>query len=148
MRIRKAYQGTVPENKILDTYSTSQTDTYSCNFVNKANTYSTSEVDTGMKWIDGRSIYRKVFSFTTGGSEADLGINHNISNFDVAINVYGYVEDGNNGCFPIPNSYRNMSSTYAFFIYRIDSTSIVLSYGSHKANRNGYVVLEYIKKNN
>ena len=34
MKIRKAFQGTVPENKILDTYSTSQTDTYSCNFVN------------------------------------------------------------------------------------------------------------------
>lgn len=34
MKIRKAFQGTVPENKILDTYSTSQTDTYSCNYVN------------------------------------------------------------------------------------------------------------------
>lgn len=34
MKIRKAYQGTVPQNKILDTYSTSQTDTYSCNLVN------------------------------------------------------------------------------------------------------------------
>lgn len=26
--------------------------------------YSTSEVDTGKKWIDGKPIYRKVFSFT------------------------------------------------------------------------------------
>lgn len=34
MKIRKAFQGTVPENKILDTYSQSQTDTYSCNYVN------------------------------------------------------------------------------------------------------------------
>ena len=34
MRIKKMYQGTVPENKILDTYSTSATDTYSCNYVN------------------------------------------------------------------------------------------------------------------
>lgn len=34
MKIRKAFQGTVPENKILDTHSTSQTDTYSCNYVN------------------------------------------------------------------------------------------------------------------
>jgi len=35
MKIKKAYQGTVPENKILDTYSASQTDTYSCNYVNE-----------------------------------------------------------------------------------------------------------------
>lgn len=34
MRIKKMYQGTVPENKILDTYSNSATDTYSCNYVN------------------------------------------------------------------------------------------------------------------
>lgn len=34
MKIRKAFQGTIPDNKILDTYSTSQTDTYSCNLVN------------------------------------------------------------------------------------------------------------------
>lgn len=34
MRIKKMYQGTVPKNKILDTYSTSATDTYSCNYVN------------------------------------------------------------------------------------------------------------------
>lgn len=35
MRIRKAFQGTIPPNKILDTYSTSKTDTYSCNISNK-----------------------------------------------------------------------------------------------------------------
>ena len=38
MKIRKAFQGTVPENKILDTYSQSQTDTYSCNYVNNKTT--------------------------------------------------------------------------------------------------------------
>ena len=35
MKIRKAFQGTIPENKILDTYSESNTDTYSCNQTNK-----------------------------------------------------------------------------------------------------------------
>ena len=41
MKIRKAFQGTVPENKILDTYSTSQTDTYSCNYVNNKTKFKT-----------------------------------------------------------------------------------------------------------
>ena len=35
MKVIKRFQGTVPDNKILDTYSTSNTDTYSCNFINK-----------------------------------------------------------------------------------------------------------------
>lgn len=34
MKIIKKFQGTVPDNKILDTYSTSQTDTYSCAYAN------------------------------------------------------------------------------------------------------------------
>lgn len=35
MKIKKMYQGAVPENKILNTYSDSQTDVYSCDYVNK-----------------------------------------------------------------------------------------------------------------
>lgn len=61
MKIRKAYQGTVPENKILDTYSESQTDTYSCNYVNKSNDYSTTETVIG-KWVNGKNIYRQVYT--------------------------------------------------------------------------------------
>lgn len=34
MRIRKTFQGEVPENKIVNTQSSSQTDTYSCDFIN------------------------------------------------------------------------------------------------------------------
>lgn len=33
--IQKKFQGIIPENKILDTFSESQTDTYSCNKINK-----------------------------------------------------------------------------------------------------------------
>lgn len=34
MKIKKMYQGTVPENKILNTKSDSQTDVYSCDYIN------------------------------------------------------------------------------------------------------------------
>lgn len=37
MKIKKIYQGTVPENKIVNTYSASQTDVYSCNYINEFN---------------------------------------------------------------------------------------------------------------
>lgn len=36
MRIKKIYQGNLPENKIVNTQSNSQTDTYSCNYINLA----------------------------------------------------------------------------------------------------------------
>lgn len=35
MRIRKKFQGVIPEHKILDTISSSQTDTYSCRKINE-----------------------------------------------------------------------------------------------------------------
>ena len=34
MKIKKIYQGELPENKILNAQSTSQTDTYSCEYIN------------------------------------------------------------------------------------------------------------------
>lgn len=40
MKIKKIYQGELPENKILNTESTSQTDTYSCDYINGLGTKS------------------------------------------------------------------------------------------------------------
>ena len=80
MRIKKMYQGTVPENKILDTYSTSATDTYSCNYVNGLETYSTSETRVGT-WIDGKPIYRKIYTISLG-SDSNIFEAHNLSNLD------------------------------------------------------------------
>lgn len=50
MKIKKIYQGELPENKILNTQSTSQTDTYSCEYINNLGksiitAYSTQNVD-------------------------------------------------------------------------------------------------------
>ena len=88
MRIKKMYQGTVPENKILDTYSTSATDTYSCNYVNGLETYSTSETKVGT-WIDGRPIYRKVIQTTNvtfnGYTMLAIDNNTNLIKYEVYI---------------------------------------------------------------
>lgn len=86
MRIKKMYQGTVPENKILDTYSTSATDTYSCNYINGLETYSTSETRIGT-WIDGRPIYRKVITDTTSRTAGNYNIAHGISNLSDVIHI-------------------------------------------------------------
>lgn len=34
MKIKKTFQGSIPENKIVNTQSDSQTDTYSCDYIN------------------------------------------------------------------------------------------------------------------
>lgn len=62
MKIRKAFQGTIPDNKILDTYSTSQTDTYSCNYVNGIVETGNNNNGNYIKFIDGTMICYKSVS--------------------------------------------------------------------------------------
>lgn len=82
--IRKTQQPSdYPSNQIHDAYSTSTTDTYSCNYINKARLeeYSTTEKIIGI-WIDGKPLYRKVLS-TVGLTEATKkSIAYNIDNLD------------------------------------------------------------------
>lgn len=86
MKIKKMYQGQVPLNKILNVKSNSQIDTYSCDYVNKLNDYSTDEVITG-NWINGKPIYRKVISLTASTSTKSLSVSSIISNVeDIWIN--------------------------------------------------------------
>ena len=44
MRIKKVSQTTSTQAQVVDGYSTSTTDSYSCNYVNSMNTYSTNEI--------------------------------------------------------------------------------------------------------
>lgn len=60
MRIRKTYQGEIPENKIVNSYSESQTDTYSCDYLNDLHSYSTNETIVGYD-DNQKPVYRKVF---------------------------------------------------------------------------------------
>lgn len=85
MKIKKIYQGIVPENKILDAYSTSNTDTYSCNYINnglKENIITNQEIATN-EYIDGYRVYKKRFSFTNQITAQDrLTIAHGITNIN------------------------------------------------------------------
>lgn len=102
MRIKKMYQGTVPENKILDTYSTSATDTYSCNYVNGLETYSTSETNTGKKWIDGKPIYRKVVVINNFAVGDNVNYNHGISNIESVVSCEGTFNFGDGQIYVYP----------------------------------------------
>ena len=52
----------VLKTQILNEKTTSDKDTYSCDYINGINEYSTEEIFTGKYWIGGKPIYRKVLS--------------------------------------------------------------------------------------
>ena len=90
--IRKTQQPSdYPSNQIHDAYSTSTTDTYSCNYINEARLeeYSTNETRIGT-WM-GKPLYRKVLSTVGLSGETKKSINYNITNPDKIWIAGGFV---------------------------------------------------------
>ena len=150
MKIQKKFQGTIPDNKIMDTYSPSNTDTYSCNQVNKMNSYSTTEQKIGT-WINGKSIYRKVIEVPSSVfTSTYVSYDHNISNLDTVITVKANWYDSQGYCWrSMPSSYH-ASADWASQIL-VKSAQIIFEIGSSAYTRiqtkseKVAVILEYTK---
>lgn len=94
--------------------------------------YSSDEVDTGLKWIDGSSIYQKTIH-DAGGSSGSVSIAHSISNLDKVINCYGSCVDSNdNSIFALP---KLEPSGHDVYVNYITSTNIVLYIGTAYSTR-------------
>ena len=73
-------------------------------YVDNLNTYSTTEMVIG-KWIDGRTLYRKVFTVTMPNSTAWSNIiSLNYTNYYV-VNIHGIMTDGVN-TYIVPYSFE------------------------------------------
>ena len=150
MKIQKKFQGTIPDNKIMDTYSPSNTDTYSCNQVNKMNSYSTTEQKIGT-WINGKSIYRKVIEVPSSVfTSTYVSYDHNISNLDTVITVKANWYDSQGYCWrSMPSSYH-ASADWASQIL-VKSAQIIFEIGSsaytiiQTKSEKVAVILEYTK---
>lgn len=102
------------------------------------NSYSTEEVDTGRKWIDGKPIFRKSGYATTGGI---LDSTLTSSYIDIPINFYGTRFYGTNWNFISGYSGYTSDRCYTF----------VGSQGLRLENQNNsfsklYWTIEYTKK--
>ena len=81
MRIKKVSQTTSTQAQVVDGYSTSTTDSYSCNYVNSINTYSTDEIRVGT-WMN-KPLYRKVYILTAIAGNNSYTLNPAPSNVDL-----------------------------------------------------------------
>lgn len=112
--------------------------------------YSTSEIDTGMVWIDGRPIYRKVIRGTvnmTGNSMSRLahGIQGLTSRWEL-IKYYGNMRLGgtlsNN---TVKQALPYIENTHQSGITSIDETAIIISGSYPWGSSEVSLVLEYVK---
>lgn len=76
--------------------------------------YSTEERPTHKIWIDGKRIYRKVYTFTTSSNNVTSWTEFDRSpeNIENVINIYGTSTDKSNHVHPI--NYYESSNNYIF----------------------------------
>ena len=104
--------------------------------------YSTSEQDTGCKWIDGRKIYKKTVDCGTGPNNTSKSVAHGISNLRRVIRLEGYGYDGSS-CIPLQFASTNAPASVQVFA---NSSVVNLTTGVDRSNlTETYVTLWYTK---
>lgn len=114
--------------------------------------YSTSEQNTGLKWLNGKPIYQRSYAFivpsyTSGGMLWEVISNSIIADIDKAIYMEAWHEDSNNILYNFENVYSGGGTTNGGgAIYYNKSTGITIgnSQASHNG-RTGYVTIRYTK---
>lgn len=108
------------------------------------NSYTTSEVDTGGTWVDGKVIYKKTLSYNNAGIGNGTTWSHNIANINEVVKVEGHLN--NDGTYiGFPNTTNNSANDLGF---RVSKTQIQWfgndSWGAN-TNRTIYITIYYTK---
>ena len=114
-------------------------------YVDSSNSYSTNEVKTGGKWIDGKPIYRKVVNFGALPNATIKGVSFDNINADTFLKIEGIAMTNGGSAIIIPFA-DTSAATQSINIF-VNSTSVSINTGS--TNRSDYtkcyVTLEYTK---
>lgn len=121
------------------------------NYVTSTNydTYSSSEIRIGT-WINGKPLYRKVYSFTTTSSAYTFSsYNLSLSGIDISyINGNSFIKNSNGNCYSL-NSGRYQSNQFAYnneySWFRINKGDINYGVGDTLTNSTCYLIVEYTK---
>jgi hypothetical protein len=141
MLIRKDFQGEIPANKIMGTYTESDTDTYSCNYVNKL--YSYEEQQIGV-WADGKPLYRRCFKGNTASGTTTVVTTSIGTNNASVKNGGGYVTEKSTGNLQmLVGGYINTNWNCGFYI---TEGSVGILHASNLGGAPYEVFLEYTKK--
>lgn len=112
---------------VNDSYSTSTTEPYSCNYVNNLNTYSTTEKIVG-KTENGETIYEKTLIYTSALTSGFNAIPHGVVNKGTNIAAWGHINNSPYllGAFENANAFVNVNY--------MDATSVGIVVGTQWGN--------------
>lgn len=143
--IIKAKQSIGVVGNVVNEKTTSDKDTYCCDYINEKSSYSTEEKVVG-EWIDGKPIYRKVIHYSKPTNETASSIPFTeYTTVETVVSVSG-ISKISGSWRMFPNLYSEDVSTYNQSIYDINET-ILICYSTWYAQRAAeiYITLEYTK---
>ncbi len=132
------------QEAIVNEYSTSTSDTYSCDYINDLLTYSTTEINTGKTWIDGKPIYRKVINVGSLPNASSIDISTDIFSAENKFITQIYCIGASNQGEFLKIPYYGDANNYVN-IYVSSTHKIVIATGSDRSRFTGYVIVEYTK---
>lgn len=111
--------------------------------LNEERSYSTSEVNTGAKWIDGKPIYRKVVDFGYLPNNVSKTVAHGISGISSVIQTYGIIRNTRlDYWLPLPFSSKTSTNVVGLSIV---GSNIQITTGADRTEETAIVILEYTK---
>ena len=120
-----------------------QAETVAMNIITHGS-YSTSEQYTGMKWIDGKKIYRKTINFGALPNAARKEVSHGISNLSYITNIYGITYSPNRGLyFNVP--FPSYTAESAFNVVATSSVVYIETARDRSDFTQTYITIEYTK---
>lgn len=109
------------------------------------NKYTTTEVDTGQKWINGKTIYQKTFIMGGLGLATTIKKPHNISNLDMVIRIQGIAKENSIGAtINLPHAADQQA--YTVTVYADNTNVNIQTYADQRGYAQSYVTLWYTKK--
>ena len=109
------------------------------------NKYSTDEINTGKKWINGKTIFQKTFVMGGLGVATTIKKPHNISNLDLVIRIQGIAKENSIGA-TINLPHAADQQPYTVTVYADNTNVNIQTYADQSGYVQSYVTLWYTKK--
>lgn len=106
--------------------------------------YSTSEQDTGCKWIDGKPIYKTTFDFGALPNNAIKNVNHGVANIARVVKIEGIIQFDSTTWSPIPLVYKGIDSTYNAE-FQITTTQVHCATNQDRSRLSAIITFWYTK---
>ena len=105
--------------------------------------YSTSEQDTGCKWIDGKKIYKKTIDFGSLPNNSTKNVAHGINNLGDVIDIRGTAK-ASWGTYQLPLVFSGSDVNYITNV-SVNATNISMSNSADRSGFTAYATLWYTK---